>query len=91
MSNFPDVLYVLEARGDSERNYEYKRARQMAHTTVYRKDRLHLRFKIIVFLERLYDPIICYSFYLHFFFKKVSRAGKYACQISFKKVFAKYL
>ena len=49
--------------------YEYKRARQMAgnHTTVYRKDRLHLRFKIIVFLERLYDPIISYSFYLNFF------------------------
>ncbi len=83
MSNFPDVLYVQEARSNSERKYTFKGASQIAgnHTIMYTKYRLHLRFQINVFLERVYDHIISYSFYLQLFLKKVSRAGKYTCQI----------
>ncbi len=83
MSNFPDVLYVQEARSNSERKYTFKGASQII---LYTKHRLHLRFQINVFLERVYDHIISYSFYLQLFLKKVSRAGKYTCQIrKFKK------
>ncbi len=52
MSNFPDVLYVQEARSNSERKCTFKGARQIAgnHTIMYTKYRLHLRFEIKVFL-----------------------------------------
>ncbi len=53
MSNFPDVLYVQEARSNSERKYTFKGAKHIAgnHTIMYTKYRLHLRFEINVFLE----------------------------------------